>query len=138
MSQGWSIQDIRRGLGERLETIPGLRVIDYAPGTFTPPAAIVDPSDDFVVFDSTFGDSDVLHFDIHVLVTAAQDRSGQSNLDGYLQGAGNQSVRAAVSAEPTLGGRISYARVVGAAGYGLRDVGGVEYAGVTFAVEVVT
>lgn len=138
MSQNWTVQDIRRGIGERLETIPNLRVVDYAPGTISPPCAVVDPSDDFVMFDSSFGDSDTLHFDVHVFVQAAQDRSGQANLDGYLRGTGTQSVRVAIAGDATLAGRVGYCRVIGAAAYGLREVAGVEYAAVTFALEVVT
>lgn len=134
-----SVSAIRDGLSTALGAISGLRAYDTVPGQVSPPAAIVEPASPLIVFDSTMGrGSDELAFNVTVLVQYGTDRTSQDALDAYLAGSGASSVKAAIEADDTLGGIVSYARVASATDYGPMTFAGVDYLGVRFSVEVLT
>jgi hypothetical protein len=131
---------MRDAMKTALETIPGFRGYDTAPGSVNPPCGVVLLGDPAVVYDEVFGDSalgtgaDQLRFQILVLVANTSDRTAQDNLDGYLAGSGANSVKAAV--EGNLGGIVLDCSVTQAGKPGVYTYGGVEYFGSTLQVEV--
>lgn len=132
-----SISAIRDALAAQLQTITDLHAYDTIPGTIQTPAAIVEPDEPFIQFDSTMGrGSDDLAFTVLVLAQEGTIRTAQDDLDGYLATAGARSVKAAVDGD--LGGVVSFARVVSAGGYGQYEFNGISYAGVRFKIEVTT
>lgn len=129
------IASVRNGLRDRLATIVDLYVHDTVPGTVQPPAAVVVPAGG--TFDATFGrGSDDLVFEIRMATAQGWTPAGQDQLDQYLAGSGAKSVKAAVEADLTLGGACHFAVVSGWEGYGEVEIGGVNYFGTTFTVEV--
>lgn len=132
----WSLAAIREGLAVRLRTIDGLNVYSTVPGSIVVPAAIIMLGDgQFLTYD-TSSDSDGMTWTVRVFTSLADNVSGQTALDEYLLRTGDYSIRAALAADPTLGGAVDYADVTGASGYGIAPVGAVEYFGCDFAVDV--
>ena len=96
------------GLKEQLKQIPGLRVVDYLPDQINPPTAIM--TIDTVTYHQAFGGGDpVYQFTITVIVARASERVAQQKLDAFMAYDGNQSVRAAVEADKSLGGAVQQA-----------------------------
>lgn len=119
-----SLSQVRAGLRTRLETISGLHTYADVPGTVTPPAAVVFPSQGvFLLYDTSTG-SDDMTFVVRVFTSTAAE-AGQGNLDDFLARSGDRSVKAAIEADPTLGGVSHYAVVFEARAYGTDDYGGV-------------
>jgi hypothetical protein len=131
-----TIAAIRAGLKTRLETIVGLRVVDYRPGSLNPPMAVVVRQS--TTFDVSFDGADDNTMAIIVYVQFGDDRVAEDNLDAYLDPSGASSIVAAVHADPTLGGVVDYSRVVdvvdnGLVAYGNTDL---QYLAATFTVEI--
>lgn len=98
-----TISAVAAGLKDQLRTIPGLRVADYIPDNPNPPQAIMSISD--VTFHRAFAGGDpVYQFTITIIVARSSERIAQDRLDAYCSWDGNQSVRAAIEADQTLGG----------------------------------
>lgn len=132
-----NISSIRAGLKTRLATISGLRCYETIPDQFAAPAAIVGMPTQ-IVFDFTFNRStDRITYPVRLLVAKATDRSAQERLEQYLDGSGALSVKAAIEADPTLGGAANLTRVLNASGLGVYDMGGVPYLGCEFQIEVI-
>lgn len=134
-----AVRAVRAGLVARLQTISGLRVYDNVPGQPMTPAAVVRPGEPAVVFDSTMARGcDEMLFTVLVLVSFANHDTAQDALDPYLSGSGDQSLKAVIEAEQTLGGVVSYARVARIGSYGEVAYAGATYLGADFTVEVLT
>lgn len=102
---------IRNALADALAAIPDLRVSAYIPSTPTPPQVAV--GEWRVEYDETLGRGyDRWRFTLRLFVAAASDRVGQERLDSFCASSGSSSIKAAVEADPTLGGAVSAARVV--------------------------
>lgn len=136
------VDDVVIALAARIRTGMGTDVIagrTYAYGIDAPkpPAAIVLPSSgEFLTFDDSFSETDGFELTVKLLIGAADDRSGQAQLLGYLSRSGSTSIRAAIYGDPTLGGVASSVRVVGAQGYGDVEWAGLIYYGADMTVEV--
>ena len=128
-----SLSDITDAIAARLRTIAGLNAYPYAPGTLAPPAAVVQLPRE-IDFDLVYGrGADTLTFPVMVLVGAVDERASQSNLSRYLDPAtGLKSVL-----DGDLGGAVQDATVQRATGVGSYTVGGVDYLGAVFELEVV-
>ena len=132
-----NIANIRAGLKTRLATITGLRCYETIPDQFSPPAAIVGMPTS-INFDFTYQRAtDRVTYPVRLLVAKATDRSAQERLEQYLDGSGSLSVKAAIEADPSLGGAANVTRVLSAQGLGVYDMGGVSYLGCDFTVEVI-
>jgi len=131
-----TIAQIRAGLKTRLETITGLQVYDYRPGTISPPTAIV--ARQSTQYDRTFDGADDHTMAITVFVQFGSDRSAEDNLDAYLNESGASSIVAVIHADSTLGGVVDYSRVTQVVDNGLTPYGGGEtqYLAATFTVEI--
>lgn len=131
-----SILAIMQGIETRLETISGLQVFYYSPGSITPPTAIIGlPS--IPNYFLTFGRG---HWSISptvtVLVSAAMDKTGQEALAAYANHTGSLSIAAAIDGDGTLGGIVEYCNVTDFRPLGMEEVGQVGYYGGIFGLEV--
>lgn len=134
-----SFTAIREGLAANLENIEGLRVFPYVPDSVSPPAAFVAPVPvQFLTFDTTFTrGSDDMTFIVTLIVSRAWDRTGQNNLDKYLAGSGENSVKTAIESDPTLGGAAMSTACESARNYGAEFAfGQVPFYGCEFVVSV--
>lgn len=104
---------IREGLKNNLETIKGLRVYELIPTPAIPPAAIVGQLDFTFDLNNARG-LDQANLDVVVLVQRLSERSGQNDLDKYLAGSGDFSIKAAIESDLTLGGACNTLRVTSA------------------------
>lgn len=135
-----SLSAIREALAVRLRTIPILVVHAQVPDSIVPPAAIVSPGfegDPAIRFDSTMArGSDDFLFTVTLLVQYADDLAAQQELDAYLAGSGERSIKAVIEDDPSLGGLVHFAHVREARNYGRQAWGETDYLGVDFGVEV--
>lgn len=130
-----SVTSVRSGLATRLATIAGLNAYATAPGTITTPAAVVLPRQ--ISFDESMNrGSDLMTFDVLVLLGIPTTSLSQDHLDPYLAGSGADSVKAAIEGDGTLGGVADWTRVVGVTQYGDIEYSGNVYLGARFALEV--
>lgn len=127
---------VRNGIAANLETIDGLRVHAKAPDTITGATALVLPGEGtFVDYDSSMdGDSEDMSFRIVLLVPRRADVTAQSELDGYLDKTGAQSVFAAVTGTAVAG--TQYVSCGTARDYEDFTYAGERFLGCTFDVEV--
>lgn len=87
-------------IGDRLDTIPNLRVFRYPPGKVTPPAAIVSFPDGYT-FDATYGrGSDTMKIPLIVVVGKPTDERARDRLAEYVNGSGARSFKAVLEAAP--------------------------------------
>lgn len=127
---------MRQGLADNAAGITGLRTFGYIPDSAVPPMFFVGEVD--ITFDRTFGRGlDELQIRCRVLVSAADDRSGQLLLNGYLAGSGDQSIKAALESERTLNASCDDLHVTRVTGYGKYALGDVDYLGAEFVVRVI-
>jgi hypothetical protein len=119
-----NVGSIRDGLATRLATISGLRVSATMLDDPRPPVAMVLP--DRVVDQYTFV--------IQLLVSRADDRAAQRNIDPFITGP--TSIKEAVYADLTLGGVVNTCRVTEMRNYGQVLYGETLYLGCEFVVEV--
>jgi hypothetical protein len=124
---------IRQGIATRLATIPGLRTSATMLDDPRPPVAMVIP--ERIEYDLTAQRGvDRYIFNIQVLVSRADDRAAQNNIDPYITGP--TSVKEAMFADPTLGGAAQTSRVTDLRSYGQVLYGETLYLGAEFVVEV--
>ncbi|HEY7824563.1 MAG TPA: hypothetical protein VIG24_17105 [Acidimicrobiia bacterium] len=128
-----SILDLRDGLAARLQTISGLRVSDVMVDAPRPPQAVVAPLRVDYDLNARRG-ADTYQFVVTVMVSRADSRSAQDQLDAYVVGA--NSVKAAIEADRTLGGKANTCRVIEMRNYGAIAFGDQLYLGCEFLVEV--
>lgn len=134
-----SLASIRTAVKATLETaITGLHVYDKVAGVVLVPAVVVEPvTADFLV--AMGRGTDTWQFDLHVLVSEADETVGQAALDPYVSGAGSQSIRAAVFAARTLGLASTDAHVAAVTAYGGQfESAGIPHIGATLRLIVHT
>ena len=108
--------------------ITGLRATANRFGQISPPCAVIIPQTGrLITYAQTFDGETDYYLRAILLVSEGDSASGQDLLDGYLSPTGAQSVNAAVQADPTLGGVVSYAAVIEATAYGVMNWNGVDY-----------
>lgn len=111
------------------------RVYDYMPDEINVPCAVVVPIEgDYNYTIHATKDKDIFH--VIVLVNRSNNRSAQNELNTYLTRIGATSIKAAIEADKTLGSVVHWARVMRWERYGDWTVGGKQYLGVQFVVEV--
>lgn len=130
------LSDVRNALAAAIDNVPGLRATGQMSGEINPPVAVVVPAPGpFISYSETFELNVVdIALEVVLLVSYADERAGQLLLDGYLSATGTSSVRAAITADPTLGGVADYCVLETAADYGLIEWAGVQYLGARLAV----
>jgi hypothetical protein len=105
-ADGVTIAQIRDGLGNNLRTLPGLRVGETIPDSFSPPIAIISLGS--VQYNGAFNTKTVqglttYNFTVSVIVGKVSERVAQDRLDSYIS-TGTATVKAAIESDRTLGG----------------------------------
>jgi len=129
-----SVSDIRQGLASAMGSIAGLRTSATVPDNPRPPIAVVMPERIAYDLNARRG-ADTFFFTIILIVSRADDRAAQNNLDAFLTG--SSSIKSAVESDRTLGGVANTCRVTEMTNYASLPVGEVLYLSAQFTVEVV-
>jgi len=129
-----SVSDLRTGIADAMGAISGLRTSSTVPDNPRPPIGIVMPERIAYDLNARRG-ADTYFFTVLLIVSRADDRAAQNNLDAYLVGDG--SVKAAIEADRTLGGVANTCRVTEMSSYSSLPIGDVLYLAAQFTVEVV-
>lgn len=116
--------DIREGLRANIEAgVTDFQVSAYMLANPTPPTIHLFPEE--VMYDEAMRRGlDEIRITVQAFVGLVSDQGAQVRLDELLAPAGAGSLKAAVEADPTLGGTVDDLRVVGATGYKVYSVGG--------------
>jgi len=128
-----TVSAIRTGIATTLSSISGLRTSATMLDDPRPPVAMVIP--ERVEYDLTSRRGvDRYIFIVQVLVSRADDRAAQNNIDPYVTGP--TSVKEALFADPTLNGAAQTSRVTELRSYGQVLYGETLFLGAEFVVEV--
>lgn len=128
-----NIADLMDEIGTALEALDGLRVHPYWADSITPPSATVGWPDP-LTYDAAYQrGGDRLTLPLWVLVGRADARTSRDRMAKYLNGTGPDSVKVAVD-----GGTYTACDsvTVTEATVGAITVGGTEYLGATFQVDI--
>lgn len=129
-----SIALIRKGLGDNLSTIRGLRVAETIPDQVNPPVAVI--SLQTVSYDGAFqGGLTTYSFMVTVIVGRISERTAQRTLDAYIS-PGVGSIKTAIESERSLGGSAFDCRVDGMSNVGSVTIGDITYLAADFTVTV--
>jgi hypothetical protein len=91
-----------------------------------------------ITYDQAFGrGSDEYSFTIMLIVGRVADRASQTTLDTYCESSGNRSVKAAIEADRSLGGKALDCRVTEMTNQGSLAIGDVTYHTAEFSVTVI-
>lgn len=131
-----NLRDIRAGLAQAIDNVPGVHVWAYVPDALIPPAAVVIPND--IDYHRSFNEGcQRVELRVRVYASKVSDRGSQDVLDDMLASHGTSSFRAAIEADPTLGGVCSSVSVGFAEGsYASYSVAETPYLGFELIVEV--
>lgn len=133
---------VRTGLAAAAATVAGLTTYPYVPDSVAEPCFY--PGGYEIDFDQAFARGlDVVNFTCYVLVSRADDVTGQARLDGYLKGSGATSLKAALEAargapgQLALSGAADDLHVTRVEGYGQYTIGDTVYYGAKLLVTVI-
>lgn len=127
---------VRTALAARLGTISGLRAYADRAASISPPVCLVlPPGGTFMRYDTMDGAVQITLRAV-LLISLATSAMGQDIMDPYLATTGPQSIWAALSADPTLGGTVHYAALTEVTTYGTINVGDVDYLGCHFIIDI--
>lgn len=130
-----TISQVASGLQVRLATVPGLRSYSFQPEQLNPPFAF--PILQQVQYHGAMGGGDVaMTWGITVVTGRWTDRTAHTLLDGFLSFSGASSIRAAIEADPTLGGVAGTLVVASAANITALTVADADFLQVQFSVTV--
>lgn len=118
-----SIADARAGLAEAIADT-GLRGYARWPATVQTPAGIVVLTDG--TYAPTFDGGMDATFLVVIVTQLVSVEKAQDDADSYLEETGSSSVAAAIRADPTLGGRVDVADVIGFTRYTPEEVDGLD------------
>lgn len=129
---------IRTGIVTNLAAIPGLYTAAQAPAKVRQtPLAYVTPAPEGGEYWQNGGGLTVHHLQVTLLVSLAQGHErAQQQLDPFIAKSGASSVKAAIEADPTLGGAATDCKVSGYRQYDGYEHGGELFLGARFPVEV--
>lgn len=101
---------LHAGVAAALAAIPGIRVADHLPEGVNPPQAIVQ-LDQVTYHRAMAGGLSEWRFVVVMVAGRMGERTAQANIDAWLSWDGDASVRAALEADPTLGGAAQTTKV---------------------------
>lgn len=107
-----TVQQMAEAISTQLSAPPyNIRTEAYLADTFSPPVALVAIRD--VTYHEAFGSFPLgmYRFEIYVICARPSDRAGIEAIEAFMSSSGNSSVRAALEADPTLGGVVDNAIV---------------------------
>jgi hypothetical protein len=132
-----TLTQVRQAIATALGTIAGLEAHAFRPGSITPPAAIVYPAPgQFLDYQVTMDAESDLRLVILVIVEWGEEQSAAEQLDAFIADSGASSINGTIDANQTLGGIVDGCDVIAAQDYGTYTIGGVEYLGVEFPLQV--
>ena len=107
------ISAIFGGVQTRLDTISGLRAHAEMPGNVNPPAAWPDLTSLAIIYDLDMGGSISMTFNVRLALPSGGPGlvRAQAALLPYLAASGDQSIKAAIEGDKTLGGKCQTLRV---------------------------
>lgn len=130
---------VRQAVATYLTGAIGLRCTANRFGQINVPMGVVVPQTGSLIrYSQTFDGATDYTIRVVMLVSEGDSTSGQDVLDGYLSPSGPNSVYAAVQADDTLGGQVSYAAVIEATGYGVMNWNGIDYLACSLTLNVGT
>lgn len=129
-----AISDLRQGLADNLETIPGLRVYAVLPDVVNPPSAMI-TLDRITYNRQMLGAMSEYAFKVTVVLGRVSERVAQQNLDLLVAPSGD-SVKAAIESDKTLGGNAFDVFVPELSAYGAVSINGIDYLSAEFSVQV--
>lgn len=121
MADNFDLEAVKAEMAQRIiDNVPTMqRAFGYMPDSITPPGCGIAPAPGgFLQYDDAISSNlaDVM-FAVTIAVSAAQDRTGQKDLDAFLKPTGATSLRAALNSHAYTS--CDYARVMGASDYGM-------------------
>jgi len=133
------IKDIRAGLAAACRTViddtgAQLEASPFVPDSIDPPWAYA--GETVGTYDVAMDGLSDATVTLRVITSRNDDQRGQELLDAFLASFGSTSVKAAVEADPTLGGECSDLQVSGWSGYQMYDIAGTPYYGAELTVAV--
>lgn len=130
-----SLYDIKKGLADRLATVPGLRVAAQIPEQINPPTAVISRATVNYHRDMAGGTTE-WSMQVQLVAGRMADKQAQRTIDGWLSWDGTKSVRRAIEADGSLGGVAIDTAVTSADALTTFQIGDSEYIGVTLNVTV--
>ncbi len=130
-----SLSDIKKGLADRLKTVPKLRVSAQIPEQVNPPAAVISRASVNYHRDMAGGTTEWT-MQVQLIAGRMADQQAQRTIDAWLAWDGDRSVRRAIEADGTLGGAALDTIVTDADALATFQIGDSEYIGVTLNVTV--
>lgn len=139
-----TLAQIRAGLKANLDAVytDPWTVNSYMPTSPNPPAIDIQPAHPVSIeYDNTMGrHGDYLYVIVRAITQTGTDADWQTLLDTLMDPTSSTSIKAAIEADKTLGGVVSWARVTRCSGYHSYSVKGAlePVMGLEFTVEVMT
>lgn len=132
-----NVEDVAAEIGDKADTIDGLRVFRFPPDN-VPNAAFVVGLPEDITFDETYGrGSDAMTFPAWVLFEKTNDRAAYRQLARHLNGSGAYSIKAAVDSKRLTNEYTSCDTVtIRSAETGFYDWGGTTRMGAQFTIIV--
>lgn len=125
-------------IGDKAESIAGLRVFRYPAENIHPPALVVALPEEIDYVGSYQRGMDRMQLDVVVMVGKANDRTSVATMAEYASGSGERSIKAALDSTP---GGVVYTScdevTVNRADFDVFTMGGVQYLAAVFEVDVV-
>jgi len=98
-----TVSQVNAAIATALSAISGLQVFDYQPDTVYPPIAY--PAVNSIEYHKAMqGGNIVYDMTVTIVCGRVNERVAQDQMDGYASYGGATSVRAALEADPSLGG----------------------------------
>lgn len=130
-----NLSDLKKGLADRLKTVPKLRVAAQIPEQVNPPAAVISRASVNYHRDMSGGTTEWT-MQVQLIAGRMADQQAQRTIDAWLSWDGDRSVRAAIEADGTLGGVALDTVVTDADALSTFQIGDSEYIGVVLNVTV--
>lgn len=133
---------VRTALANQITSVTGLRTLPEAKDQVSPPVAVILPGQPYVSYGATMDGAFTVNLRVLLVISdAAPDEKVQRALDAYLGiGAGvtASSIPAAIMADPSLKGMVSFAEPMSITTYGRITYNGVGYFGARLDVQIGT
>lgn len=127
---------VAEGIAANIDTIDGLQALDYGPDDGVEPLFWVGGIEE--TFDTAMGrGQDDLTITCWLIVSRADDKSGQTKVREYMAGSGTKSIRTVLRTDKTLGGSASDCRVLSVRGPIAIELGSNRYIGAQFTIWVI-
>lgn len=133
------VGDIRQAIADALDTIDGLHVSDVWPDSVQTPQAIVQLKS-ALYRQAMGGDNNLYEFEVVLLASGVEQglRHGQEILDPYVNSTTSKSVLRVLEEDSTLGDVVNSVGQIALTDYGTMTVGGIDYVGARWSVQIWT